>query len=427
MVGVIERIVTRQNLNNLGLCFVALTIPFGILFNNIFIILFLLFTVCQKQYWNQIFSNSRLVIYIYWSFLLFFFIHFLGLFWSDDKNEGLFELEKKLSFVLFPLFILLNKTIDSKMIRNSLWAFVAGCLVLVVACVSSSFYLSIVLEEFTFENFSRDMLVRNFDQFVHPTDLSWYLIFCILIIIGSTRDYFNQRKISLLVTWLILCLFFIVTIFLLASRLPIICLVLLLFSICYHYVRRKYGLVLGLSIAILPFVLSLFIISTSHTFNVRFREIIEDYDSLPYSTHHNSTNIRNACFLCSFKNISDNILIGVGTGDVQEKLTECYKNMNFSNIMYRDKYNSHNQYLQTAAGLGFIGLMLLINLFFAITYAAYLSKSKILMAFMLLFSFSCLTESMLGHQKGIVFFTFFSCLMSNSSFISKNARNYFKE
>lgn len=74
------------------------------------------------------------------------------------------------------------------------------------------------------------------------------------------------------------------------------------------------------------------------------------------------------------------------------------------------KKNFHNQYLQTFAELGFIGLLLLLSILIISLYKAFQSKDFMHIAFTILMISLFLTESFLMRQRGIVFFVLFYCL-----------------
>ncbi|MCX8491977.1 MAG: O-antigen ligase family protein, partial [Cyclobacteriaceae bacterium] len=99
----------------------------------------------------------------------------------------------------------------------------------------------------------------------------------------------------------------------------------------------------------------------------------------------------------------------VGVGDVQNKLQEVYKRY-FLKYSYMEKFNAHNEYVQTLLGLGFVGLIILLFTLAFPFYLAYKKQEIIYILFIALFAYCCITESMLHVQKGIVFYAFFNSL-----------------
>jgi O-antigen ligase len=133
--------------------------------------------------------------------------------------------------------------------------------------------------------------------------------------------------------------------------------------------------------------------------------------------------------------IKQHPVIGVGTGDVNAALDEQYKNLLESNkdfppSMVRaiksfslNKFNAHNQFLQTAMAIGLLGLIVfLINIGISISHA-YREKQYLFLSFLALFVLSCFSESLLERQWGIVFFSFLNSLfVFNYSSPPENSR-----
>lgn len=96
---------------------------------------------------------------------------------------------------------------------------------------------------------------------------------------------------------------------------------------------------------------------------------------------------------------------GYGIGDVQKQLNGQYEADHHPQLR---NYNAHNQYFQTALGLGVPGLILLVILLFYPLFPK--PPGFFALSFCLLFALCIFTESMLEVQKGVLFFSFFSGL-----------------
>jgi O-antigen ligase len=96
---------------------------------------------------------------------------------------------------------------------------------------------------------------------------------------------------------------------------------------------------------------------------------------------------------------------------MQDELQLVYKKNNFD-IAYNYRFNPHNQYLQTWATFGLIGLFFLLGIL-AVSFKYSITSQNIFYVFLvLLLSLSMITESMLERQKGVVFFSFFLLLFA---------------
>ena len=101
---------------------------------------------------------------------------------------------------------------------------------------------------------------------------------------------------------------------------------------------------------------------------------------------------------------------GVGTGNVDDFLSDKLNEIGQPHMAAK-KLNPHNQFLQTAVEVGVFGLALLIFLAIYGTYVSIQTKNWLLLFVIISLAFNCLFESMLQRQSGIVFYTFWICLL----------------
>ena len=141
----------------------------------------------------------------------------------------------------------------------------------------------------------------------------------------------------------------------------------------------------------------------------KLTQIYTDLDKGTSKRNTSSANLRVIKWKSALEVFQSNFLVGVGTGDVNEELVKEYTRKNFY-WGIRDKYNAHNQYLEIAIALGIVGLVVwLLNLAVPF-YNSLIAKEYLYTEFIFIFSLSCLTESMLCAQKGVVFYAFFNSL-----------------
>ncbi|GLU43204.1 hypothetical protein Musp01_08280 [Muricauda sp. NBRC 101325] len=103
-------------------------------------------------------------------------------------------------------------------------------------------------------------------------------------------------------------------------------------------------------------------------------------------------------------------VVGFGIGDAKNELIKEYETNTF-NAGVLNRFNSHNQYLDTLLQSGLIGLIGL----FAIFYFGYFGRSNVgkeVKLILAVFYLSFLTESMLDRHWGIVSFVLFTMYVS---------------
>jgi O-antigen ligase len=104
--------------------------------------------------------------------------------------------------------------------------------------------------------------------------------------------------------------------------------------------------------------------------------------------------------------------MGVGLGNLEEMMRQRLVELGL-NQQADLNYNPHNQYLQIAAELGIIGLLLFLGILLYGIVWAISSKNWLLLLVILSLAINCLFESMLQRQSGIVFYCFWIGIFSS--------------
>ena len=102
--------------------------------------------------------------------------------------------------------------------------------------------------------------------------------------------------------------------------------------------------------------------------------------------------------------------MGSGTGNLDDRLGDRLRELGQFELADL-KLNPHNQYLQTGVEIGVFGLFLLLLLIGYGIFKGIRDKNPLLLLLILGLAFNCLFESILQRQSGIVFFTFWICLL----------------
>jgi len=257
-----------------------------------------------------------------------------------------------------------------------------------------------------------------------PAYFSLYLGFSALIVftflLFNWKIWTNYNK-----SWAIaLIFFFILFIIQLSTRGVIIAFILsFYFYIFYSFSSRKMYKTL-----IITFVtLNAFLISTvylSPVTKIRITEALTTIDpSIGGETEiTNAVNMRVVNWRCSIEIIIDNLLFGVGTGDDKIYLNQCYLNYNMG--INNPYLNSHNDFLQTGVNFGLIGMFLFGLVLFIPLIVAVRKKHHLYVIFLILFTLSCLTVSLLNGQKGTIFYGFFNSLLVFQYYRTTKEKNF---
>jgi len=108
--------------------------------------------------------------------------------------------------------------------------------------------------------------------------------------------------------------------------------------------------------------------------------------------------------------IKDNLLFGVGTGDVNNAFVEQYNKMN-SPLSLRWRLKAHNQFLTFGVAFGIIGILwFIIVLFYPLFIRKFRTDFYYQIFFIILFC-SMLTEDTIESQAGLTIYVFFNTLL----------------
>jgi O-antigen ligase len=404
------------------MAFVAL--PFSIQVCHLALITFLLIWLTEGK-WPEKISMVRdnVVVKL---ILAFSALQLLGMIYTENTTNGWLSIEKKLFLFLLPLslattFVKFERTEINKLF----YLFTGACMVGTFICIGNglSEFLSFQSGKITADQLnylhsdsvssrtalsSIPWLVFSYIGLahgiqMHPTYLSLYLAFCIIVLLYRIL---NEPGISgkekLLIK--VILLYFTIFIVSLSSRIVILSVFVMYVIIAVEsFVIKRSGLtisaLLGL-IAILAFTLYTNPIA-------RYRNIQEvvttSYSIQPNTTYRKSTDIRASLWWLSIQSLADvNPLLGTGTGDVDDLIEGASDRYQIKNTL--GSYNPHNEFLYILLGNGVVALIIFIS-FIAIPFRnAWFNRDYVLMGFLFLFVSLCLTETLLERQKGIVFF-----------------------
>lgn len=108
--------------------------------------------------------------------------------------------------------------------------------------------------------------------------------------------------------------------------------------------------------------------------------------------------------------IKENLLIGVGTGDVNDAFQAKYRSMNTS-LDEKYWYRSHNQFLTIGVAFGILGMVVfLLSLVYPFIITRFGVGYLYTIFFLIMFT-SMITEDTLETQAGVSFFAFFNTLL----------------
>lgn len=385
----------KKNPQDYFLLLILITLPIGgRAFNSIAVFIFLVFTIHTFFKKKVKLQFNRLSI----SFVLLFFLGVLSLIWS--RGNSLFS-EVIVRFL--PYLALSSIAFFSYRIQFILNVFAKSILIIAVLCFLKAVFYAVINIDVKFLFYHN--LSRNLGD-VNAIYLSIFTSFAIIILLyKKNKQKFDIFSLVFLVVFLVL----------LSSKMIIV--ITLLLVLIYFFKRNSFQFIKK---RYLVFI-SLFIVLGLASYKLKNRLKVEFEKTKINEVLHKSdfghiylwtgTGLRVFQTKLFFEILNErkNYILGLGLYNSQSSLDDKYKEYNLYPGYYG--YNYHNQYLQISAELGFLGLVLMLYIFYLLFYKAIVNKDYFLFSFIFLTVAVCITESFLWRQRGMVFFITISLLL----------------
>lgn len=335
----------------------------------------------------------------------FYLLFVVGMLYSENIAPGLFDLQVKLSFLIFPLIFFLQSKEQYQQTNRELIlkAFVAGCLLASTIALAHSIFVSFQTQ-FNADHF----IYTELSYKLHPSYFSMYLNLAVFIVGEWMIKSWKTSSLFTKAMFFLLQLFFMVFILFLNSKAGILILFITLFPYLVFQIIRFRKYLLGLVAIILTITLIAVIWIKIPAMSTRISFFIEKMMTYDRSNAdaYDSTTERLLIWRNSIQVVEKNLPWGAGTGDGKKELVDNYNLTGFKYGAERG-FNSHNQYLQTLISLGIPGLILLLLVFATLMVHSTREKSIPAFLFTMIVLLHLLVESMFETQAGTVFIAFF--------------------
>ncbi len=374
-------------------------LPLGInLSTPFFIISIVLGTI------NVFRSNKRLILdnKALLLFPVYFILTTVSLLYTDNISDGLDLIQRSLSLFFFPIIFLFVKE-DAATVKK-LFNFLLFGLIL-------SFFINAVIALYNCIAIIRDDVVP---------DHSLEIITFIISALRKSWNYFIEAEFSILVnpSYVSLYILLVLSYYLKKplhsrTRLAVVIILFLylflLASIAAYLILTIMSILLIFSIPdkgkknlmIIIFILGVMVfLNNPRVFH--FYSSVKTFGNTEYLDNTTVEKSRLLTWNASIQLIKEAPVFGYGIGDTNDVLIKKYEELNYFHN-YKNRFNAHNQFLQTFLQTGIIGFGVLINIFVLLGMRMNRSRNE-LSVFLILF-ISLFFESMLVRFNGIVFFS----------------------
>jgi len=343
-------------------------------------------------------------------FLSLYIIGIAGMIYTNNTKAGIATLKTQSAIFFFPLVFGTTSILSSSILQKITTHFLIATSIACLAGLTFGFYHYIQTENI--EQLTGPYILPF--HVLRPVFMGWFCLLAMIIAFKKLESNSIKTKGVIYACIVLITLM----IFLLSIRLVIICWFVVML---YFYIRISQKLlhkILLIITSVLILIISgLSIPSVKRQWNEFFdlsakTTIVLDQDS-SLGRSWGGKALRLAIWKCSADILKDHLLIGVGTGDVQDSLQMAYENRKFYFASRYNRYNAHNEYLQITLANGLPGFLILLS---CITYPLFHHKKKfsgnIYLLFLLLFTLAAVSESILEANKGIIWYSFFNSIFA---------------
>lgn len=341
-------------------------------------------------------------------FTITYLLYGISMLYTSNIVEGWQNMEKKLSFIIFPLFFLLSDIsyLSPKYTKTIFYSFVAGLLSFITINLGWGLYDYIILDA------PLQRLLGWEITKLHPIHHTYIAMYCCFGIVYCFVELFDIKQKSstctaFLVTTTISSTLFVV---LVESRAGILCMILLyafLFAWLF-FVKKKRRTTIVAGCSLVALVIMFFVLFPSG-----WQRIVKTQQTLSSNTE----DIRITLLRAGIDVATENWVIGAGIGDRNDVLIKYYEE---NNLPCGD-LNSHNQFIDTTISIGILGLLSLLS-YFIVPIILSIKNRQYNFAFLLFLfmtAFNSVFEAVFESQTGILFFNFIFCMFFFTSFVQK--------
>jgi len=336
-----------------------------------------------------------------------YLIYGFGMLFTGNLDAGLFNLEVKMSLFIFPVLMstIREDVLTLAIARKVLWAFIFGVLTSIGICYGQAVYHYFQEESLAVFYYS------SLSPLIHPSYMAMYVIFAMAAILYFLSRGFVKGRVNRILSVILLIIFEIFVI-MLSSKAGILGMVILLIIFPLYLLLAERKILKGLAVSLLLWLSFALLFVSFPVSAERFEETRAAIEQTNINADEiaSSSGERLLIWWYSFEITNENLLFGVGTGDVRDELLDKYREKQMYNALGL-ALNAHNQYLQTTLALGILGLTALLLCIVLPLMYGFEKRHYLLLIFLILVAFNFLFESMLETQAGVVFYAFFNAYL----------------
>jgi len=337
--------------------------------------------------------KSNLFIVTLGAFLLWSLI---SLFWASDISFALSYIGKYHHFLMIPI---IYTTLEKRYIKYIFSAFVLSMLISEV--LSYSIYFGLMTYKHATPQFPT--------PFMHHVTYSAVLVFTTSILLIS---FFKEKILKYKIFYLVFFITATANLFVNGGRTGQLIFIILIFVLFLFYIKHKMKAIL---IASIVSVATLFLAyQYSNNFASRVEQLTNGFQKAIYHNDYTDQGgMRTAMIIIGTYTFLNNFALGTGIGNTMKDANKYSKELGLKTRDMNEFADYHNIFINIAAQLGVIGIVLLLTMFYILFKTKFISQEydAIKIMFVVTFILYSCTHNSIHVMNGMVFFALFTGLL----------------
>jgi O-antigen ligase len=410
--GIMEELFRSRKMTYLVACAIMIVMPVHYRYLPPFMILLVLGWIYENHMgFKEMFRSDTKGRILFLAFLVFYLWQIVSLLYSNDLNMGWSNVFTRLSFVLFPLVLFNPGDLIKANIFKLLRIFAISTSLYIISCFVYALFRSLSFKNgiWIFNPHPPDYFWLSYfynDEFtfkIHPSYIAMFVLLSVFIAFESFTD--RSLKTISRIKWLVISVLLSASVYFISSRAAILALVVMIVFYAISRIRKSQKSRLGWIGGILVLILLLPLLSK----NERVYSIFKKYPE-GQTNDIRKKDDRFVVWESAIRIIKNNLLTGVGIGDVRSEL--AYENIRVGeDNLSKKQLNAHNQFLEVFVENGLIGFILFSGIFGFMIYIAVSEKNLLYGLFLIMMFVFFMFETILYRLAGVAFFSLFSFIL----------------
>jgi O-antigen ligase len=387
-------------------------LPIHVQFLPPFMILWVIAWILENYSRINLLINSRRIFkFLFLSFILFYAWQLAGMLYTSDIKLGLLNLFGRLALLVFPIVLLSPGEKIKHKSKLLLRIYALSTLIFILYCFVHAIYMSFSIVDGVFLFNPHPSNIEWLSYFYgsdltipqHPSYIAMYVLLATFICFEAWYD--RSLRLKKRILWLFAGFVLLISQYFLSSRAGILInLILIPFYFIYRFSKFKKTRFAWIAVVIIILALMPVIIKNQRVDYLLGKILNKQTDYV------RKDDPRFKIWESGYNILKDNLLFGVGIGDVRTELTKQYLRIG-EEEMASKRLNAHNQYLGVLLESGLVGFFIFISMFIIMTYIAFTDRNLIYLFFILIMLMFFVFESVLYRLAGVTFFSLFSFLL----------------